>query len=65
MQPKTQCYELKFIYVLVHCMRPPSLASVTQKAAQKPTCTPRHTNLSLTHPLAPSVVLGLFSVPGY
>ena len=26
----------------------------------KPTCTPRHTHLSLTHPLALSVVLGLF-----
>ena len=33
--------------------------------ASKPTFTPRHTLLSLTYPLAFSVGLGLFSVPGY
>ena len=33
--------------------------------ASKPTFTPRHTLLSLTYPLAFSVVLGLFSVPGF
>ena len=31
----------------------------------KSTCTPRHTHLSLINPLAFSVVLRLFSVPGY
>ena len=34
--------------------------------SSKPTCSPRYTYLSLTHPMAFSVVLGpLFSVPGY
>ena len=35
------------------------------ESRSKPTCTPRHTHLSLTHPMAFSVVLGLSSVPGY
>ena len=35
------------------------------ESSSKPTCTPRHTHLSLTHPLAFSVVLGVFSVTGH
>ena len=37
---------------------------VSEKAS-KPTCTPRHILLSLTHPLVFSVVLGLLSDPGH
>ena len=48
-----------FLVTFVH---PPS--KPLSGSSLKPTCTPMHTHLSLYHPLAFSVVLNLFSVPG-